>query len=184
MAKNTSIEITGKIIELLTPLESTERVRVVQASLTLLGETATALPKGDLGKQTQDDASTDDYSAYPRTRAWMKQYGISVEQIQKVFHVAEGTESILVTSPGKNRKEQVLNAYILTGVAKLLSTGEATFDDTTARAFCKQSGCYDQANHALYLKGKGNEFAGTKDKWTLTNPGLKRAAELIKELDK
>lgn len=182
MAKNTSIEITGKIVELLTPLESEDRVRIVQASLALLGESAATLPKGTSGTAEQDDASMESYSA--RARAWMKQYGISAEQIQKVFHVAEGTESILVTSPGKNRKEQVLNAYVLTGVAKLLSTGEPTFDDTAARAFCKQSGCYDQANHSVYLKGKGNEFAGTKDKWTLTNPGLKRAAELIKELDK
>jgi hypothetical protein len=182
MSKNTSIEITGKIVELLTSLESEERVRIIQASLTLLGEGAVPLPKRILGAEGQDDVSAEGYPA--RARAWMKQFGISVEQIQKVFHVVEGAESILVTSPGKNRKEQALNAYILTGVSKLLSTGEPTFDDAAARVFCKQSGCYDQANHALYLKGKGNEFVGTKDKWTLTNPGLERAAKLIKELDK
>lgn len=74
---------------------------------------------------------------------------------------------------------------MLVGIAKLLSSGDPSFDDKSARALCETSGCYDSANHAASLRDKGNEFTGTKDKgWTLTTPGLKRGAILIKELNK
>jgi hypothetical protein len=181
MTKNTSIEITGKIVNLLSPLASEERMRIIQASLTLLGETLTALPKGATGGQDEPE------NAYPvRARAWMKQYAISSENIEQVLHVAEGTaEVIAATVPGKNNKEQTFNAYILTGIAKLFATGEPVFEDKSARSLCELSGCYDSANHAAHMKNKGNEFTGSKDKgWTLTSPGLKRGANLVKELNK
>ena len=44
-------------------------------------------------------------------------------------------------------------------------------------------GCFDGSNHALYMKGKGNVLGGSKDAgWTLTGPGLKAGAELVKKL--
>lgn len=185
MAKNTSIDVTGKIVELLSPLESEERLRIISASLTLLGEKPVALTtKGAGGEDPADGDSTT--ALLPRARTWMKQYGITMEQVQQVFHLDNGaTEVIAATIPGKNKKEQTFNAYILTGIAKLLATGEPTFDDKTARSLCENAGCYDSANHATYMKSKGNEFTGSKDKgWTLTSPGLKRGAELVQELNK
>jgi hypothetical protein len=179
MTKNTSIEIAGKIVELLSPLASEERIRIIQASLTLLGETASALPKPALGGYDGPE------NTYPvRARAWMKQYAISLENIEQVFHVTEGNAEVIAAAiPGKNKKAQTFNAYILSGLANLLATGEPVFDDKSARSLCEGSGCYDSANHAVNIKNRGNEFTGSKEKgWTLTSPGLKRAADLVKEL--
>lgn len=59
----------------------------------------------------------------------------------------------------------------------------SSFDDKSARAQCQSSGCYDHTNHATYMKDKGNDLAGSKDKgWSLTNPGLKAGAMLVKQI--
>jgi hypothetical protein len=37
----------------------------------------------------------------------------------------------------------------------------------------------------VHIKERGNEFTGTKEKgWSLTAPGLKRGAALVKEMTK
>jgi hypothetical protein len=114
----------------------------------------------------------------------MKQNGIAAAELEQVFHITEGAvEVIAAYMPGKNKKEQTYNAYILTGLGQLLLTGNPSFQDNSARALCESSGCYDSANHSAHIRDRGNEFAGTKDKgWVLTAPGLKRAAAIVKEL--
>ena len=109
-----------------------------------------------------------------------------MDELQQVFHLGNGDAEVIAGDiPGKNKKEKTYSAYILIGLSKLLSTGSPAFDDKSARALCESSGCYDQANHSVHIKERGNEFTGTKDKgWTLTAPGLKRAAVLIKEMTK
>jgi hypothetical protein len=114
----------------------------------------------------------------------MKQNDVTIDDIQQTFHMADGVVEVIASDiPGKNGKEKTLAAYVLTGIAGLLATGNAAFDDNSARGVCKSSGCFNLANHAAYLKEKGNEFTGSKDNgWTLTTPGLKRGAALVKEL--
>jgi hypothetical protein len=86
---------------------------------------------------------------------------------------------------GRNKKEQTYNAYVLVGIGQLLLTGDASFDDRAARSLCEKFGCYNSANHSTHLREKGNEFTGTKERgWTLTAPGLKRGADLIKDMHK
>lgn len=183
MAKTKPVDAMSKIVAILEPLPSDERGRVMHAAMTLLGEAPMRTASlGGMGASIDDVTAPTDLS--PRARAWMKQNGIISEEIQQVFHVADGAADILVHSPGKNKKEQTLNMYVLTGISKLLATGEPVFDDKTAREHCRSAGCYDAGNHSFYLKGKGNLFTSTKDKWTLTSPGLKRGAEIIKELTK
>lgn len=188
MADKKPTEIVAEIVDLLTPLESTERLRVIQASLVLLGETLETSSRripGDIGDDAQGaNGETSDLPA--RARTWIKQHGVSREELQQVFHLQDGSAELIAGEiPGKNKKEKTLNAYILTGLAKLLSTGSAGFDDKSARALCVSSGCYDDSNHSSTIRDKGNEFAGTKDSgWTLTAPGLKRAASLVKEIAK
>ncbi len=182
MVKHKVIDIVGKIVEMLTPLTPDERQRVMRASLMLLGETAADLNKGSSGEKTDEEAS----NLPVRAQTWVRQNNLSTEELQQVFLIAEGEVEIIASEiPGKGRKEKTYNAYVLTGIARLLSTGNPSFDDKSARTLCKSSGCLDSANHANYLRERGNEFTGTKDKgWILTAPGLKRGALLVKELNK
>jgi hypothetical protein len=178
-------EIVAEIVDLLTPIDSVERLRIIKASLTLLGETDSSDTHAGIdgaGSEVDGEAS----GLQARVRGWMRQHFVTIEELQQVFHFENGTTEIIAGDiPGKNKKEKTLNAYILTGLGKFLATGVAAFDDKSARALCVSSGCYDESNHSSIIKEKGNEFAGTKDSgWTLTAPGLKRAAALVKEIAK
>lgn len=181
MAKNAPIEIVKKVVGLLEPLTPEDRSRVIKSALTFLGESLGQLePNGD---SSDDSELLGDLK--PSAKAWMKQYKITNGELQQVFHNADGTISIIGGVPGRKKREQTLNAYVLEGIRSLLSTGKAYFDDQSARDLCESAGCYDSPNHASTLKNKGNLFTGSKDKgWTLTAPGLKHGAELIKELNK
>ena len=182
MTKHKTTDVVGKIVEMLTPLTSDEKQRVIQASLVLLGETATDLNRGSLGGKPHEEIG----NLPARAQTWISQNKLSAEELQQVFLIAEGGAEVIASEiPGKSKREKTYNAYMLTGIAKLLSTGNPSFDDKSARALCKSSGCLDSANHANYLKEKSNEFTGAKNKgWTLTTPGLKHGASLVKELNK
>jgi hypothetical protein len=179
MAKKNITEIVATIVAELTPLGPEERQRVVQASLTLLGDA----PIASIRKSADVDEDPDGGTLPIRARTWMKQNGLSLEQLHQVFHITDGDVEIIAADvPGDGRRERVRNAYVLLGIARLLSTGDAQFDDAGARALCERSGFYDQTNHMKYMRG-GNEFTGSKDKgWTLTAPGLKHGAGVVKTL--
>ena len=121
-----------------------------------------------------------------KAQTWMKQNDISVDELQSVFLLTNGSVEVIASDiPGKGKKEKTYNAYVLTGIARLLATDMPNFDDKTARDLCISFGCMDNTNHANYLKNKGNEFSGNKEKgWMLTTPGLKRGGALVKELNK
>lgn len=180
--KDTHVSIVGKIVEVLSPLTSEERRRIITASLALLGENS---PSGEV-PGNGDSGDTEAPSLPVKVQTWMKQNDISAEEIQSVFFLADGTTEVIASEiPGKGKKDKTYNAYILTGIAKFLSTGTPNFDDKAARALCISAGCMDDSNHASHLKNKGNEFTGSKERgWTLTAPGLKRGAALVKELNR
>jgi hypothetical protein len=190
MSSTSNVESLRVIVEALTTLQSADRLRVVRAALELLGESSGDVgARGDTPGKSGADPLANEINATrlsPRARAWMKQFSITQSDLESVFHQSEdGIEFISPIIPGKNKKEQTYGAYILTGVGQFLHAGDSKFDDKIARALCEKNGCYDQANHATHLKNRGNEFAGDKDKgWTLTAPGMKRGAELIKEIVK
>jgi hypothetical protein len=184
-------EITAKVVKMLAPLASDERQKVIQASLTLLGEagvgfggsdtSSLSAGGGDKGKTT---SGVQGLSA--KANSWVRQNGITSAQLEDVFDItAEGVAVIASTIPGKNGKEKTINAYVIQGVARLLVSGEGSFDDKSARELCETLGCYNSPNHAVYLSAVGNVLTGSKDKgWRLTAPGLKRGAELVKEITK
>lgn len=183
MEQGTIIEAMSKIVEILAPLSTEDRGRVIRAAMTILGDAQPAL--GAIGTAAPEvDQEGGEENLPPRARVWMKQNDVAIGELQQVFHISEGTvEVIAAHMPGKTKKEQTYSAYILTGLAQLLLTGVPSFQDKPARALCESSGCYDSANHSAHIKDRGNEFTGTKDKgWILTAPGLKRAAAIIKEL--
>ena len=179
MSKKTVLDAIGVVVGELTPFSAEDRQRIVQASLTVLGEPVSANFDGDNAAVVGQG----DGGLSVRAKTWMKQNEISLDQLNQVFLLGNGETEIIVSQiPGKNNREKVRNAYVLLGVARLLTAGEAKFDDKDARAVCENFGVYDQTNHMKYMKG-GNEFAGAKDKgWILTAPGLKHAAILIKGL--
>lgn len=179
---NTNLtEIVGAIVDLLSPLPSEERHRIIRASLTLMGDDALTSPNIAQGEQQQDEEGASGLP--PRARTWMKHNGLTTDQIHQVFHLGSGGVEIIASEiPGKNNRERVRNAYVLQGIANLLSSGDARFDDVAGRALCESRGFYDGTNHMKYMKG-GNEFTGSKDKgWTLTAPGLKHGAGLVASL--
>jgi hypothetical protein len=180
---NTPIEAVPHIVNLLTPLSPEDRRRAIRASLVLLGEEG-AIPGEKGGPQGGQQDQDEDNGLPPRACSWMKQNDVTIEEIQQTFHMGDGVAEVIASDiPGKNGKEKTLTAYILAGIAGLLATGNPAFDDNSARGVCRSSGCFNLANHAAYLKEKGNEFTGSKDSgWVLTTPGLKRGAAIVKEL--
>jgi hypothetical protein len=181
--KSIPIGETSQIVEILKPLSSEDRSRVIRAAMVLLGDLGSYPQTSDA--EGASNIKVDNAVMFPpRAQGWMKQNGITESQVLQIFHIADGTaEVIAVHVPGRNKKEQTYSCYILTGLGQFLLTGTATFQDKTARALCDSTGCYDSANHAAHLKDRGNEFTGSKERgWTLTTPGLKRAAEIIREL--
>ena len=176
-------EVVTKIVDLLSPLDSDQRQRAVSASLTILGEAAVRGPKGQI--EDDENKGAGEAGDLPtKAKTWLRQNGLTLDQLSDVFHITDGTADVIASEmPGKNKKAQSLNAYVLAGLAQLLANGEPTFTDKNARNLCSSSGCYDNANHSATLKDKGNWFTGSKDKgWTLTALGLKHGAQLVKEL--
>lgn len=171
-------EAVGVIVSELSPFSSEERMRVVQASLTLLGEGNVSAPNNVSGIKL--DASAEGEKLPPKVVIWLKQNSLSEEQISSVFHDDGDGYAIIASSiPGKTNREKVRNAYVLVGVSHYLKSGEAKFEDKEARAVCQSFGFFDGTNHMKYMKG-GNEFAGAKEKgWSLTAPGLKHGAGLV-----
>jgi hypothetical protein len=182
MEKGIPIEATTKLVELLKPLPSEDRMRAIRAAMILLGDGHADVALDGQAKEKAEPQHDVFGTLHPRARTWMRQNDVSASQLAEVFHVGEGGVEVIASIPGRNKKEQTYNAYILTGLGQLLTTGNPTFADKQARAVCEAAGCYDSANHSVHLRNRGSEFAGTKDKgWTLTAPGLRRVAEIVKE---
>lgn len=172
----TLAEIVGTIVKELTPLESEERKRAVHAAMTLLGEEAIRQPLAVVERNEPEVVEV----LLPRVRTWMRQNDLSMDELQQAFHIENGTAEIIAEIPGKSNREKVRNAYILTGVSNFLATGEQRFEDAAARSLCERVGIYDPTNHSKYMKD-GNEFMGSRAQgWTVTIPGLKAGAHIIK----
>ena len=173
-------QAVANIVQELEKFSSEDRHRVVQAAMTLLGEAPTRIvPSGEDAEPRQDQSGR----LPAKTRNWMKEQGLTLEQINQVFHFgAEGPE-IVASIPGAKKRELVRNAYVLCGIGRLLASGETRFVDKAARAVCASGGFFDSTNHMKYMKG--GEFLGSREKgWVLTQKGLKLGAALIAQLSK
>ena len=184
MSSNLAHSMT-KMVEILLPLTSEERMRVVNASLTLLGEAGVsvaavgALPT-PLGS---NPANLGDRSGIsPQALPWLTKNNLSKEELEQWFHFDQGTVTPLELAGGaSNRSQQTINTYLIQGLAAFLATGEASFGDREARDLCERFGCYDKTNHAKFFAKFGNKITGSKSSgWKLTTPGLSAAGTLIK----
>jgi hypothetical protein len=184
MTKSDLPTIVTELYKLLEPHEPDVRERAIRAAMMMLGgNPQVTAPDKQLSAEAPEEEH-DGPPLTPKAKSWMRGHGITREQLGHVFHLDGGACEVLPSeAPGKNGKEKTINAYVLTGVAAFLQTGEMKFDDKAARDVCKAMGCFNEGNHAYYLKGRGNVIGGTKDSgWTLTGPGLKVGADLIKKL--
>jgi hypothetical protein len=173
------------IIKVLTPLKSEDRRRTVDAAMLFLGETARAAATARHAGKVDGEQEVHGSGYVPTARAegWMTKNGVSAEELEQVFHFNDDGTFDIHDVPGESNKEKTLNTYVLTGLGKLLSSNDRSFDDEMARSFCKKIGCYDIANHNATLKRKGAELSGDKRRgYTLTSVGVKRGAVLVKEL--
>jgi len=93
MAKKSIFEIVETIVKELTPLESEERQRVIQASLTLLGEAPTKIGMPGAGDGLDEVGAAGELPV--RLRTWMKQNELSLEQIYQVFHINDDGAEVM-----------------------------------------------------------------------------------------
>lgn len=179
MSQNPLTQAVTNIIRELKDFSSEDRVRIVQASMTLLGEAPARLisDEEDAGSHREKKGELP-----AKARNWMKHHGLTLDQVNQVFHFGDDGPEIIAAIPGTNRKDQVRNAYVLCGVGRLLAFGETKFDDKTARDVCEAGGFFDGTNHMKYMKG--SEFTGSRQKgWVLTAPGLNLGASLVAQLN-
>jgi hypothetical protein len=171
-----TLDAAGKLVGILTDLDSEQRQRAVSAALVLLGESA------QKPREERQLASLNGWS--PKVLAWAKKNAVTTDQLEHVFaNDSVGVEVIAARAPGKSKRLQTIESYVLCGLRSFLASGELSFTDDDAREICKKLGAFDSPNHFNYVKGLGNLIAGSKEGgWKLTNPGLFRAAEIVKQL--
>lgn len=180
-----SNKIAGVVMKLVSALETLdnaeERRRAVTAALTVCGDPAFVAPGADDAQGDRSGgASVDSKGIHSAGLTWMQRNSLTDRDIEQVFHIDESGATLL-SAVGEGKREQTINAYLLTGAAALLSTGKAEFTDETARRNCENLGCYDMNNHGNTLKKFGNKITGSKSAgWKLTAPGLATAAALLK----
>jgi hypothetical protein len=175
--------VANEIYGLLEPLQPADRMKAINAALTLLGDP----PMGAASKfklkedphEDHDEIDVGEVSA--KGKAWMRKYKVTANHLGEVFDLDSETVEIIADDvPGKTAKEKTINAYVITGIGQYLKTGDVVFKDNAARAVCKHIGCLNTANHSNYMDSRKNYFGGTKKAgWKMTAPGLKRGAELI-----
>ncbi|TAL07037.1 MAG: hypothetical protein EPO07_00915 [Verrucomicrobia bacterium] len=176
---------TPKLVQLLTSLTPEGRQRAIASALMVFGE---SLPQGTRQKDKGEDMDTDTPATgegiCQKAAAWMKKNNLSREQLEHVFSIDRNSIDVIASKmPQKTVSKQVVQAYVICGVAAFLKAGELAFADKDARTLCEKVGAYDQANHATYTKRFGNLITGSKDSgWKLTNPGLSEGVKIIKEL--
>lgn len=177
-----STETLTKLIELLEPLEEKERKRTVDTAMLFLKSHPT---EGADVTQDDDPYEQEDASQLPDKAAfWLKRSKLKLSDLEEVFHFeGDEVEVIAPDVPDSGSRAKTQQCYILLGIKNLLQTGQATIDDKEARNLCDEMGCYDSANHAKAVKDLGNQVTGDKDKgFTLTAPGLRAGAELLKQM--
>lgn len=177
----------SKVVNVLTPFTSEERLRIVSASLMLLGEQGLPIGRSTAASTAgpADNASNPPSQMVgisPQASIWLGKNNLTRDALEQWFHFEQDKVTPLAL-PGNAsaRIQQAANTYLVQGLAAFLATGEASFADKEARALCTQFGCYDDNNHSKVLATFGNRITGSKTTgWKLTNPGLAAAAALVR----
>ena len=180
-SKSAVVAAVAKLVDVLTPLAAEDRTRAISAAAVLLGDSAEVRSPAAF---KAEPAGAGPQAVSAKGIGWMKKNGFSDEVLDHTFSIdKDGIDVIAARMPGKSKRQQTLETYIICGLRAFLQSGEPAFGDKEARELCQRIGCYDSANHYNYVKGFGNRIAGSKDSgWRLTNPGLSQAAYIVKQL--
>src|SRR5579872_5852893 len=93
--KNPLIAELTKVVQVLTPLSSEDRVRLVSAAFAFLGDSLPNVASNNATLKTADTVEGGNLGELPlRARTWMRQTGVSPENLQQVFHLADGNVEI------------------------------------------------------------------------------------------
>ncbi len=182
-------DIVSKLHDILEPLGAPIRARAIRSVLAMFEDdpvgheqTTTTL----LGTAPpRDTPRTNSKFAFgKRAQAWLKKNSLTDEMLEQVYHLENGGKPELFANiPGASKREQTLNAYMLTAALAFLSTDELRFADADAVALCKKEGCHDVAIHAQTRSSLSNRVSGSKESgYVLTAPGQDAAAALIKSI--
>src|SRR5437660_2354852 len=88
-------DITAKVVKLLTSLDSEGRQKVIQASLTLLGERAVDLGGGGRGNGNETGKVGGVLPGLSvKASAWIRQNGLTTAELEQVFDIDGGTVSM------------------------------------------------------------------------------------------
>jgi hypothetical protein len=176
------VEALPKLIQTLTPLTPEDRQKAIRAALVIFGQTPSTPAAGidEESGQTLPPAN----GSSNKASGWMKKFGISQDQLENLFAIdGDSVEIIATTMPGTSLRQKSVESYVIAGLASFLKTGDPAFTDKDARAVCSKVGCYDPSNHTNYMRAIGNLASGSKETgWKLSNPGLSRAAAIVKSL--
>lgn len=161
-----------------------EREKAISAAKILLAESATAA--GTPLHEQPHVGADEELSAgiAPKAASWLRKNHITREHLDQIFSIEDNTFDVIAAKmPGKSKRQQTIEAYLICGIKAFLQAGEPNFTDKEGRQLSQKIGCYDRPNHYNYIKAFGNRIGGSKDSgWKLTNPGLTDAAQLIKQI--
>ncbi len=179
MAENLTETLT-KLIALLEPLEEEERQRIIHSTMVFFGSTL-APTKSGVPEGEQNESS--EASLPIKATQWLKRNDISQQSLENIFEITDDEVEVIADLPESSNKTRTQQCYLLSGLKNLLQSGEPKINDEQARGLCRHNGCYDNANHSAYVKSLKSSVSGTKETGlTLTTPGLRAAAELVKQL--
>ena len=106
-SKNKGAAILVQLTDLLEPLTSEERQRVVSAALMFLGETPIASARLAANDESVTGDEDGDLKLSLRAKTWLKQNGLSFSELQQVFHFdGENVEVIVGDVLGANANEK------------------------------------------------------------------------------
>lgn len=180
-AKLKLTDVSTKLHDLLAPLDTDERKKVVQSAFALLGETING-SRSSGGGNDEDQPDDSDFKIGPKAKRWMKQHQVTTSMLEEIFHSQDENVEVIATDvPGNSKQAQSRSCYLLLGIQELLRIDAPTFQDKDAVALCKHMRCYDSPNHSKVRKELGLSGA-KKDGFTLTAPCLRDAATLIKSM--
>ena len=110
------------IVQILGPMSSEERQRVVQGALVILGE---VLPDVGGAPNRREEVGDDNEAlrqVNPRAKTWMKQHQVAADGLTHVFDFSDNDNGVVVIAAalaGKNTAEKVIRTYALTGISAL-----------------------------------------------------------------